>query len=382
MDTSQRGTPDFILLFLTFLLVGFGIVMVFSSSSPIASFYLQDALYYTKKQVLFAIVGLVVMFFVMNMRIEKLKKWIVPVNFMIIIMLFMVLFTEPINGAKSWIPLGSFGTIQPSEFAKIGIILYIAALICKKGDQFRNFKTGLLPVLTIIAFISLLILIQPDIGTAAILIFGTMLVVFVGGANLKHLLGIFAIFSGLMTLFLLILTNIEITSGPINERLSRFTSYQDPWADPLGGGYHIIQSLYAFGHGGMTGAGFGQSIQKLFYLPFAYNDFIFSIIGEELGFIGSTLFIITYLLLLWRGLVISIKSPEMFGTLVGTGIVGILAIQALINIGGVTNAIPITGVPLPFISQGGSSLITSLISVGILLSISRENNRLAKLEKK
>ncbi|MDP5273330.1 putative lipid II flippase FtsW [Chengkuizengella axinellae] len=378
MDNGRRGTPDFILLVLTFLLVGFGIVMVFSSSSPIASFYQQDALYYTKKQVVFAIVGLVAMFFVMNMRIEKLKKWISPINFTIIIMLVFVLFTEPLNGARSWITLGSFGTLQPSEFAKIGIILYISALICKKGEQFRDFKTGLLPVLVIIAFVSGLILIQPDLGTAAILIFGTLLVVFVGGANLKHLFGILTVSLGVMSLLLFLLTKFETTSTAINIRLSRFTSYQDPWSDQLGSGYQIIQSLYAFGHGGMTGAGFGQSIQKLFYLPFPFNDFIFSIIAEELGFIGSTIFLMTYLLLLWRGLIISIKSTDMFCTLVGTGIVGILAIQALINIGGVTNAIPITGVPLPFISQGGSSMITSLISVGILLSISRENNRLSK----
>jgi cell division protein FtsW len=375
IPSSIRGTPDFLLLFLTFALIGFGLVMVFSASYNTSVYEYNNALYFTKRQVIWAIIGSVGMLFLMNTHYSKLKKWFVPFFVAIVIMLILVLFIgKEVNGAKSWFGIGPIGG-QPSEFAKLGIILYLAALITKKGEKFRDFHKGLLPVMIIVGLVVGLIMLQPDLGTSMILIFCALIVIVAGGANLKHLFYSFATLSIIAGFFI---TMHLLSTDNYGYKFYRITSYLDPWADPLGSGYHLIQSLYAFGHGGLTGAGFGQSIQKLHYLPEAHNDFIFAIIGEELGFIGSSIFLLVYLLFLWRGLFISVRCPDIFGTLVGTGIVGMIGIQALVNIGGVTGAIPITGITLPFISFGGSSLVVTMLSMGILLSISRESSRIDK----
>lgn len=375
MNPARRGSPDFLLLALTFILVGFGTVMVYSSSSAVSGFMFNDSLYLTKRQMLWAGIGIAGMLLTMNIHYMKLKKLFIPFFLMTLVMLFVVLQSEPINGAKRWILIEGFGSIQPSEFAKLSIILYLAALIQKKGENFRDFKKGLLPVLLIVGFVSILIMLQPDLGTTIIFLICSFVVIIVGGANLKHLFYVFSIFGAILGIFIgsyLLFTDVN----QYGYRMDRITSYLDPWADPLGSGYHLIQSLYALGHGGLTGAGLGQSIQKLHYLPEAYNDFIFAIIGEEFGFIGTSLFIVVFLCLLWRGLIIALRSEDLYGTLVGTGIVSMLAFQALINIGGVTGSIPITGAPLPFTSYGGSSLLICLLSMGVLLSISRENNKI------
>lgn len=235
--------------------------------------------------------------------------------------------------------------------------------------------------MTIVGFISALILLQPDRGSTMILVLCATIVIIAGGANLKHIFLLGAAGAFVMAIGVAIYVIKTKLSGQ-SYLLDRFTSFMDPFADPLDTGYQLVQSLYAFGHGGISGAGFGQGIQKLHYLPEAHNDFIFSIIGEELGFIGSSLFILIYLAFLWRGLLIAIRCNELFGTLAGVGIIGMIAIQALINLGGVTGSIPLTGVTLPLISYGGSSMLVTLISLGILLSISREYNKPEKETKR
>lgn len=371
MNPPRRGTPDFLFLFLTLALVAFGLLMVFSASSMSATyFYKGDSLHYTKTQAISIGIGLLAMIVLMNIRYEKLKVWSVPFFVVVLILLFLVpIFGKEVKGARSWFDLGPF-SLQPSEFAKLGIILYLAALISKKEERFRNFRKGLMPALVTVGIVSGLIMLQPDLGSTMILILCALLVIVVGGANLKHLfllgLGVGSFGALCVTVFLLV--NRDYTSYRIN----RITAFFDPWSDELGSGFHIIQSLYAFGHGGLTGAGFGQSIQKLHFLPAPHNDFIFSIIGEELGFIGASLFLLGYLLFLWRGIIIALRCGDLFGNLVGIGIMGMIGIQALINLGGVTHAIPLTGVTLPLISYGGSSMLATLMSLGILLSISRE----------
>lgn len=369
---TRRGTPDFLLLTLTLILTGFGILMVFSASSADALLKWNDPLYYTKKQLLFALVGTVALITLMNIPYEHLKKWFIPYYFVVVLLLFFVLTRVPINGGRSWIRLAGFG-IQPAEFAKLGVILYLAALISKKGDKIRDFKRGLLPVMIIVGFTAGLIIAQPDLGTASVLVLCSAFIVLAGGANLKHmlLLGSTAALSLLTTISVYLLV-----TDSSSYRIARFTTFLDPFADPLGDGYQIIQSLYAFAHGGLFGAGFGESIQKLHYLPYAYNDFIFPIIGEELGFIGVVCFILVYLLLIWRCIIIALRSKDNFGMLIGIGVAVMIAVQSLINMGGVTNSIPLTGVTLPFISYGGSSLLVTMASMGILLSISRENNKI------
>jgi cell division protein FtsW len=379
-ESGQRGTPDFLLLILTLLLVGFGLVMVFSASSSMAvsePAYNNDALYFVKRQLMWVGLGTFIMLVLMNIHFQKYKKLFLIFFIGTLFLLILVPFVATdINGAKSWLGFGSFG-VQPTEFAKLAIILYLAAIIAKKDEKFRDFKRGLLPVMIVVGFFAFLIMLQPDFGSCAILVMCASVIVIAGGSNLKHIMLSSGVLLGLAALG----TSVYFLFNPDADfgfRGDRFTSFLDPLADQQGDGYHLTRSLEAFGHGGFTGTGLGNSVQKLFYLPYAYNDFIFAVIGEELGFIGTTLFILFYIVFLWRALIVSLRCPDIFGTLVGIGLVSLIGIQALINMGGVSGAMPITGVTLPFISYGGSSMLTLLTGMGILLSISREYNRVEK----
>ncbi|WP_232699658.1 putative lipid II flippase FtsW [Brevibacillus daliensis] len=375
---KKRGLPDFLLLFLTVLLVGFGITMVMNASSIFAgttdytykgcSYCGGDALYFVKKQLIFAILGFIIMLFTMNIPFSFYKKHFLMIAFVSVFLLLLLYIpgvSIEINGAHSWIDIG-FMNLQPSEVAKLGIIIYLSALVSKKGDKFRDLKSGLIPPLMVTGIFFILILFQPDLGTAAIVLGTAMIIIIAGGARIKQLLILIV-----PPAVLFIGTYILIKP----HALARLTTYSDPWKDPLDTGFQLVQSLLAIARGGGTGAGFGQSLQKYLYLPEAYTDFIFSVIAEELGFIFTALFLLVYLGLLLRGLQISLRCADTFASLAGIGIVSMLALQAMINIGGVTGAIPMTGVTLPFISYGGSSLLISMTSIGILLSVSREVNR-------
>lgn len=388
-EEPRRGTPDFQLLVLTLLMVGFGIVMVFSSSSSIAMVnknFGYDPLYFTKRQIIFAFVGLIGMFIAMNIPYEKYKKLFVPVFVFAIVLLMIVPFSGGINGASSWLNVGSLG-IQPTELAKVTTIMYLSALISKKGERFRDLRTGYIPVMVIVGFVAGLIMLQPDLGSCMILVATAGLIIFAGGANLKHIMGSIA----LLVLGASIVMGVGALWDKINPgdsadtgsdyKMGRIQAYLDPWADPQHTGYNLIQSLTAIGHAGVTGTGFGQGIQKLHYLPNAYNDFIFSVIGEEFGFLGTLIFLLFYIYFIWRGLLVSLRCQSAFGTLMGVGIMGLIAIQAFVNIGGVTRTIPVTGVTLPFISYGGSSLLVMMVAMGIVLSISRQSSLPAKQER-
>ncbi|SEB44021.1 putative lipid II flippase FtsW [Paenibacillus sp. GP183] len=378
MTSARKGTPDFLLLFLTFLLVCFGLAMVFSASSMTSATSAitgGDPWYFTKRQVVSVLIGMVCMLFCMNIHYSLLKKWVIPFFLVILILLILVPFIGfKMNGARSWFRLGPL-SLQPAEFAKLGILLYLASLISNKDEKFRNFKKGLLPALSVVGMVAMLIMLQPDLGSCMIVLFCAATVILAGGSNLKHL---FFLGTGLGVIATLGISLFLATVKPGDAgyyRVQRLTSFMHPMDSRLDEGYQVVQSLFAFGHGGIAGAGFGQGIQKLHYLPEAQTDFIFAIIGEELGFIGISLLIFIYLLLIWRGILISVRCNDTFGTLLGVGITGMIGFQALINIGGVTSAIPLTGVTLPFISYGGSSMMVTLISMGILLGISREQNR-------
>ena len=374
---KTRGVPDFVLLFLTALIVGFGILMVLSSSSIFAltsftahgcSYCNGDELYFVKRQIRFLLVGMVGMLIAMNIPFTFYKRNFLGIALLSLFTLLLVLIpgigTET-NGARSWFRFGST-SIQPAEFAKLGLILYLAAIISKKGEGIRDLKSGLMPPLVVTGLFFLLVALQPDLGTAAIL-FGTGLVVMVcGGARLIHLIGIGGPLGALAV-------GGYLATHPY--AMNRIHSYLDPWSDPLYTGYNIIQSWVAIAHGGLWGTGFGKSIQKYLYLPEAHTDFVFAIISEELGFVGTSLFLLVYLMFLLRGVHICLRVKDTFASLVGIGVVSMIGLQALINIGGVTGIIPLTGVPLPFISYGGSSLVVCLISTGILLSVSREVSR-------
>lgn len=375
---KTRGVPDFVLLILTALLLGIGVTMVLSASSIYAytgiytsrgcGYCNGDELYFVKKQITWAVIGIVAMLIAMNIPFSFYKRnfrWIVGGSFIMLVLVLVNGIGAEGKGAQSWFRLGG-ANLQPAEFAKLAIILYLAAIIDKKGDRFRKFKTGLIPPLVVTGIFFILIAIQPDLGSAAVLLGTAALVMICGGARIAHL---FMLTVPLGSLFLAGYVTLY------SHALSRLTTFMNPWSDPMGAGWQLKQSLFALAHGGVSGVGFGKSVQKYLYLPEAHTDFIFSIIAEELGFIGTLLFLLIYLMFLLRGLQICLRCKDTFATLVGVGIVSMIGLQALINIGGVTGALPLTGVTLPFISYGGSSLLITLVSTGILLSASREVNK-------
>ncbi len=380
---TKKGAPDFQLLIMTVILVCFGIIMVFSASSSIAwtnKNYNFDSLYFTKKHILYAVIGLVGMFFAMKAHYSKYKKWFAPFFLITLALLVIVLMVgKELNGARSWLNIFGF-SLQPSEFAKLAVILYLAALISKKGDKLRDLRSGYIPVMVVVGLIAGLIFLQNDLGSCMILVATAGLIIFAGGASVKHIMAsvlLLVLGASLVLGIGALFNHDDNSSNESSYKAGRIEAFLDPMADEKGSSYNLVQSLTAIGVGGFTGSGFGQSIQKLHYLPNPYNDFIFAVIGEEFGFIGTSLFLLLYGYFIWRGLFIALRCPDIFGTLVGVGIMSLIAIQAFINIGGVTNTIPITGVTLPFISYGGTSLIMMMTSMGIMLSISRETNRVA-----
>ncbi len=369
---ALSGTPDFLFLILTFGILGFGIAMVFSSSSMTASYTYHDIWHFFIRQMIFAVIGVALMIFIMKTPFDLIKRvhrlYLIGCIGMLVLVL---LIGSKVNGARSWFGFGSFG-IQPTEFAKLGLIMYLAAFISKKGDKYRFFKEGLLKTIIVTGLICGLVILQPDLGGVIIIALTAYIVMFVGGANFKQ----FVMLTVAGVILLLIIGMGYMLTHPDflhSYRVARFTAFIDPWNDPQKTGYHIIQSLFAFAHGNIIGTGFGQSIQKLHYLPEAHNDFIFAIIGEEFGFLGTSLFLIAYACFILRGYILSMRCRDAFGSLVGIGIMTCIMVQSIVNLFGVSGLIPLTGVTLPLISYGGSSLIVTLMGVGIILNASRQD---------
>ncbi|MEO3947558.1 putative lipid II flippase FtsW [Gorillibacterium sp. CAU 1737] len=372
-NRPKRNPPDFLFLFLTIALTAFGLLMVYSASAMVSTFERDgDSLFYTIRQASAVMLGLVLMIICMNLSHTKLRKlvflfWVGTLGLLVLVL--VIGNGDESFGARSWIDLGLFN-LQPSELAKLAIVLYLSVVISNKGEKMQDLKKGLIPCLVIIGMTSGLIILQRDFGTAAILTLGAFSVLWVGGMRTKHLFGI----GSLMTLVTIAYLFMPLLTSQTNGlyRIARFKTFQDPWLDPTDTGYQMINSLYAFGHGGLSGTGIGNSIQKLHFLTQAHSDFIFAIIGEELGFLKAAVFLVIYVAFIWRGILISLRNPDKFASLAGTGIMLMMGIQALINLLGVTNTIPMTGVTLPLISYGGSSVLATLMSIGIVLGISRE----------
>ncbi|SYX83692.1 putative lipid II flippase FtsW [Paenibacillus alvei] len=368
--TITRGRPDFLLLLSVVLLACFGMAMIFSASSALSSLKHEDPWYYTSRQVKFACIGLLGMFVMMNIPIQVWKKTAPYLLLLSVVLLIVVMAAgSSMNGARRWIVVGGF-QFQPVEFTKLALIMYISSLISNKGERIRSFKKGLLPILIVVSFISLLIMKQPDFGAVIMLLFICLTVMIVGGVHMRQL----------AVLFLAALPVIIYLAFSQSYRLQRIASFMNPYDDQQGSGYQLIQSIYALAHGGVTGTGFGHGIQKLFYLPEAHTDFIFAVIGEEFGFLGSCLVVFVFFVLVVRGFMAALNSDDPFAIMLGTGIVSMIFIQFMLNLGAVTGLLPITGVPLPFVSYGGSSLILCMASTGIILSISRDNYRRQQLQ--
>ncbi|MCW3491235.1 stage V sporulation protein E [Dethiobacter alkaliphilus] len=359
----KKNEADFIVLFATMTLLAIGLVMVFSASWYMVSSSRGDVYFHLRRQAFWAVLGLGGLIFFSNYSYWKLKRWI-NLSLLLSVILLLAVFIPGVGmeiyGARRWIGVGGL-TAQPSDLAKVSLILFAAAYLSRKDIQIKDFFRGAFPVLAITGLFFLLILRQPDLGTAVAMAAAVMVVVFVAGMPLKQIAAIGAV--ALPAGFYL------MASEPY--RLRRLLSFRDPWADPLDTGYQIIQSLYALGPGGLFGVGLGHGRQKMFYLPEPHSDFIFAVIGEELGFIGTASVVILFALLLWRGFKIALMAPDSFGSLLATGITAMIGIQALMNIGVVTGSIPVTGINLPLISAGGSSLLFTMCSIGVLLNISK-----------
>ncbi|HKM39752.1 MAG TPA: putative lipid II flippase FtsW [bacterium] len=359
----MKRRPDFLVFFATITLLGIGIVMVFSASNVAATAEFNDGFYYLKRQVVAAAIGLISMCFFMRIEYRRLKSWGWAALIVAIALLGLVLMDKmgvEGGGATRWLQLGPFH-LQPSEVAKVSIVLFLATILSDNKKKITDFWQGLLPLAGVLAALFLLILKQPDLGTAVTLAATAVTMLYIAGAKRSHL----------FVLGILAAPGVWWAVVGKEYRLRRFLAFLNPEADPLDAGFHIMQSLYAIGSGGLLGVGLGQSRQKFFYLPERHTDFIFAIIGEELGLLGTLAVLSLFMLLAWRGCRAAMLAPDRFGTLLGTGIVAMVCIQALVNMGVVTGSLPITGIPLPFVSYGGSSLVFSLAAMGILLNISR-----------
>lgn len=354
---------DVFLLFIVIALMGVGLVMVYSASSITSLAQVSDGLYYFKRQLLWVILGLGSMLLTSGIPYNKLEKVSVPLLGIAIFLLVLVLIpgvARDIGGSKRWIRFGSMG-FQPSEFAKMCFVLYLAHSISARQKVIKSFVHGMLPDLMVTAVIFLLIYKEPNLSTAT-LIGGTYFAMyFLGNGSLKNLIGL--VCTGIAVVFPLMFT--------ASYRLRRVTAFLDPWENAKTSGYHIIQSLVAIGSGGIWGLGLGESRQKFFVLPERHTDFIFAITCEELGFIGGFAVLLLFFALIWRGLYIASRAPNMFGFLTAAGITCVIGLQVVVNISVVLSLMPTTGVTLPFISYGGSSTLFLAIGVGILLNISR-----------
>ena len=364
MNKIRNTNCDSILCITVAILVLIGIVMVFSSSAAYTVRDHNDSYYFLKKQVLWCVLGTVLLLFTKTLDYHKLHQYAYPImvfTFLLLIIVTFPEFSKKVGGARRWLTLGGF-SFQPSELAKFTLVLFIAKSLVKRADKLRNFAYGYLPNLIVLGFFFIPILFQPDFGTAMIIFSVTFTMLFIAGLRKKFL-------------FLSILAIVPFIASAIltaEYRTKRIIAFVDPWKDPSGIGFQVIQSFYAFGRGGFWGTGLGQSSQKLFRLPEAHTDFIFSVIGEELGFIGTTAIVILFSIFIWRGFITAYRAKDPFGTHLATGLTLLIGLQAFINLGVASGLLPTKGLTLPFISMGGSSMLVTMLSVGVLLNISKQ----------
>ncbi|HTU70276.1 MAG TPA: putative lipid II flippase FtsW [Candidatus Baltobacteraceae bacterium] len=355
--------PDALLFFAVASLVAIGLVMVFSASSATAYLEHHDVAYYAKRQIAWLAVGLVIAYGVYRLDYHLLKRWAPYLLVASILGLALALVPHvgiAVNGARRWIGASSL-TFQPSEFAKLGLVIYLAAMLAARSDRILSLVRGLFPLCIPVAIVAVLVLKEPDMGTASLLVMIAFAMFFAAGARFSHLIAI-----ALATMPAVV---VEVLASPYKR--DRIFAFLNPWKDPENYGFHIVQSLLALGSGGIFGVGLGNSRAKFFYLPEQYTDFIFSILGEELGLIGALAVVVLFIVFGYRAVRIAIAAPDRFGFFLAIGCMAIVVIQAFVNIGVVTSSWPVTGVPLPFISFGGSSLIVNLIAVALIANVGR-----------
>jgi len=354
-----------ILLISTIILIIIGIIMIYSSSNIWALYKYNDSYKYVKSQVLFFLLGLIVIYISSKIKPEIYEKYsnnILLICFILLILVLIPGIGKVRNGSRSWFGIGPLG-IQPSEFTKIALIIYTSKYLAHNNRYIKDIKKGLLPLFIIISIFFLLIMLEPDFGTAMVIILTLIVMIYIAGPKISFFLKIG--FLGLIGIIILIII------APY--RLQRIVAYLNPWSDPLGSGFQIIQSLYAIGPSGLLGTGLGNSVQKNFYLPEPQTDFIFSIIAEELGFFGVLIIILLFLTIFITSMKISLSKQDLFSKYLSFGLSFGIILQVILNILVVTGTIPTTGITCVFLSYGGSSLLVSMLSIGIILSMSNHN---------
>jgi len=345
------------------VLIAIGVVMIYSASAIYANEKMGDSLYYLKRHLIYLALGVLMMFGAMSVDLQTLKRMAKPLMIVSVFLLIIVLVPhigKETSGARRWFRFGLIN-FQPSELAKITTLLYIAEFLSRKGALVKSLIYGYIPVVVVLGAVVGLILLEPDLGTAIAVTVITMLMLFVAGAQIPHI----------VTSFLASLPILYVLLFRVSYRRKRIMIFLNPWSDREGTGFQIIQSFIALGSGGLLGVGLGQSRQKLFYLPASHTDFIFSIIGEELGLLGTGAVVILFILFVWQGMKIAFKAEEQFERILSLGLVSLIALEAIINIGVTAGCLPTKGLPLPFISYGGSALVFHLMAVGLLINIAK-----------
>ena len=359
----KRNNVDVWLVFILFFLLGIGAVMIFSTSAIYADQKYGDSLFFLKRHLAWIGLGLLGMFLAWRIDyhvLRKYSKFLILVSIGLLCLVYFPGIGRSAGGARRWLTVGGF-SFQPSEIAKFALVVYISDMFVRKQRWIKEFWRGLVPILIIVGITTGLILKQPDLGTVIAMGMVVAVMLFVAGARLRYL----------VVMGLSVLPFFYVFIARVPYRRARIINFLSPWSDPLGSGFQIVQSFLALGSGGVFGVGMGQSRQKLFYLPAAHTDFIFSIIGEELGLLGTMLVISLFIGLIWCGTKIVLRSTDLFGHFLAVGIMSTISLQTVINIGVVTGSFPTKGLPLPFISFGGSCMVMYLVAIGVLLSIHR-----------
>jgi cell division protein FtsW len=361
--TAAEGErPDILILVIALILVTIGTAMIYSSSSILAMERFKDAQFFLKKQIFFVVIGMGVMVLLTKLDYHYLKKLAYP-GIILSIILLLLIFIPPLGiragGARRWLNLGFF-SFQVTELVKISIVLFLAHFLTRKANYLKSFSRAILIPLLVTFLIIALIALQPDFGATVMIAMILMLMLFLAGCRIRHLAGLTALLIPAAVWMIMFRSY----------RVDRLKVFLNPWNDPGNKGFQIIQSLLSFGSGGAFGVGIGDGMQKLFYLPEPHTDFILSVIAEESGFVGVAVVIFLFVVLIIRGFVVAFRAPDLFGTLLAAGLTMVLAMGAFINIAGVMGLIPLKGLTLPFLSYGGTSLVMSLVAVGILLNIS------------
>jgi cell division protein FtsW len=365
-DPKPSMQYDISLLFSVLFLVGIGIVMVYSASSALALKKFGTSYYFLKKQTIFALLGIVILVISCHIPYHVFRSLTYPLLFLAIMLLFVILisrFGYSAGGAKRWFRIAGF-TFQPTELARFVLVIYLAYSMNKKVGRIKDFHVGFLPHVLVLCMFTVLIMLQPDFGS--VIIFGaiTWIMLFVGGVRILYLLGSMVIVTPVVYYLMV----------GADYRIERIMSFMNPWQYSTDKGYQVIHSLLAFGTGGIWGTGIGKGYQKLFYLPEPHTDFIFSVIGEELGLIGVLIILGLYTIILWRGISIARNSQDAFGSFVAIGLTAAIGLQICVNMGVVLGLLPTKGLTLPFLSYGGTSLLMNMVSIGVLMNIGALKN--------